>query len=280
MSREVERPLTLVFVRHGYSYANKVQEAAKKGDFSGYTEKFRKIGNSEMPLIEEGIEQAKTAGLWIKENIQGGIFDEYYVSSFVRAIQTAGYLGLLPETKAWKYRDYLREQSFGHLDRMTDLERREKYPEIMANKEIDPNYWSGLGGESRADLTQRAKDGVNSLYRECVNGSGIIVTHGNTLWAFRTILEGLTWEQLAEIDSRDNPLEKMNNCQVVQYTRTDPGNSNKTEENFAWMRTVCPWDETLSRNDWVEIKRPKHSDKDLLKMAEARIEVIKDRWKL
>lgn len=267
MSREVERPLTLVFVRHGESEANLVQIADKTGDQSGYTDDFRNKPNSLMKLTPRGIEQVKIAGGWIKNHIQNGEFNEYYVSSFVRAKQTAGHLDL-PEARTkpvWKIRDYLREQSWGHLDNMPEEERWEKFPEIMARKSIDPHNWPGFGGESMSNLVDRVKTNIiATLYRECEDGSAVVVSHGNTMWAVRIVMEGFTPEQYREVDNRENLLEKMNNCQVLQYTRVNPEDPNNIELNFAWMRTVCPWDETLSKNDWVEIKRPKFTNRQLL----------------
>ena len=269
MSREVEiRPWNLFFVRHGESEANIVQVADKTGDQSGYTDEFRTKSNSQFKLTPLGIEQAKAAGDWLRKNYGGGYgFNEYYVSSFFRARQTAAYLDL-PEAKTkpvWKMRDYLREQSWGHLDGMPESERWEKYPDIMARKEIDPYYWPGYGGEPMANLVDRTKVGIiATLYRECANGAGIVVSPGNTMWAVRIVMQGLTPEQYREIDNRKNPKEKMNNCQILQYTRQNPENPLHREPNFAWMRTVCPWDMTLSKNEWVEIKRPKYTSAQLL----------------
>lgn len=261
------RPRNLVFVRHGESEANIVQIADKKGDSSGYTEEFRNVPNSQKALTPRGVEQAEAAGAWIRENIQGGIFDDYYVSSFRRARQTAGHLHL-PEgetKKIWKERDYLREQSWGLMDNMTVREREEKYPEFMAIKKRDGVHWPGLGGESMADLVFRAKVGIiATLYRELPNKSGIVVSHGNTLWAIRIVLEGLTFGMYHELDDKKHPLEKMNNCQILHYTRVDPQDPSRITDNFTWMRSVCPWDTTLSRNEWQEIKRARFTNAELL----------------
>lgn len=263
------RPLTLVFVRHGESEANIVQLADKAGDSSGYTEEFRKIANSEVKLTTRGIEQAKAAGLWIKENINGGVFDEYYVSSFRRARETASHLELPQgeDSGIWKIRDYLREQSWGYFDNLPAKERQQRFGEFMATKDRDGHYWSALGGESDADLEFRAKLGiVATMYREAGGGSAIAVSHGKTLWMIRVVMEGLTDKQYHRLDSKENPLEKMNNCQVLQYTRIDPSDPTHITPNFSWMRTVCPWDTSLSKNEWVEIKRPKYTNAQLLEI--------------
>jgi len=144
---ETLRPTELVFVRHGESEANIVYQTAKERG-GGYSEEFRKKPNSEMELTQRGIEQAMAAGKWIRKNINGGVFAQYYVSSFKRAMHTAGYLQLPEaETKGvWKVRDYIREQAYGYFDNLTTKEQKEKYPEIMARKDVDGVYWARLGG--------------------------------------------------------------------------------------------------------------------------------------
>jgi broad specificity phosphatase PhoE len=263
---EQSRPTELVFVRHGESEANIVYQIAKERGGS-YSEEFRKKPNSEMELSPRGVEQALAAGRWIKENINGGVFAQYYVSPFKRAMHTAGYLQL-PESetkKVWKVRDYIREQSYGYFDSLTTEEQKEKYPEIMARKNIDGIYWARLGGESMADLVFRTKIGiVQTLYREVPGQNAIVVAHGNLLWAVRIIMEGLTYERYKELDSQGNPMEKMNNCQVLQYTRVDPSNPMNITNNFGWMRSVCPWDTSLSNNNWRKIERLKYTNSDLL----------------
>lgn len=263
---DISRPNELVFVRHGESEANVMYQIAKERG-GRFPEQFRNKSNSEMELSPLGVEQAIEAGKWIRENINGGVFAQYYVSPFKRAMHTAGYLHL-PEAETkpvWKVRDYIREQSFGHFEGLTTEEQKEKYPEIMVRKDIDGVYWSRLGGESMSDLVFRTKIGIiHTLYREVAGKNAIIVAHGNLLWVVRIIMEGLTYEAYHELDSPANQKEKMNNCQVLQYTRINPANPSEVASNFNWMRSVCPWDTSLSNNKWREIKRLKYTNDDLL----------------
>lgn len=260
-------PQRLVFVRHGQSAANLVQIANKSGDNSGYTDTFRNTPNSEIPLTETGIEQAQAAGRWLRENVNAGIFDGYYVSSFVRARQTAGHLGL-PEGKTsgvWKERDYLREQSWGHLDGIPIEERHLRYPDIMATKLRDRLHWTGLGGESMAQLVDRTRGLIlPSLYRDLPGRSGVIVSHGNTLWAIRIALESIPMGTFLEMDEGKDPFDKINNAQILEYTSENPKDPADTRDNLGWMRSVCPWDTSLSSNEWREIVRPKFTNAQLL----------------
>jgi broad specificity phosphatase PhoE len=260
-------PLNVVFVRHGESEANIVLQADKAGDSSGYTPDFRRKRNADVVLTTKGVSQAKAAGKWIRENILGGRFDGYYVSSFRRARQTAGNLHLPDGEKraVWKIRDYLREQSWGHMANMSRSEREQKYAEIMARKEEEGYFWASLGGESMADVTFRVKLGIiATLYRELSSKDGIVVSHGNTMWAARIIMEGLTYEKYERLDNTNNPIEKMHNCQILHYTRVDPRDPTHVEPSFNWMRSVCPWDMTLSRNEWQTLNRARFTNKELL----------------
>lgn len=263
---EAGRPLELVFVRHGESEAN-VAYSANKERGVGYSPEFRKKPNHEMELTDLGVSQAVAAGNWIRENIHGGIFKQYYVSPFRRAVHTAGYLHL-PEAETkpvWKIRPYIREQSYGYLDSMTKEEQEEKFADIMALKERDGVYWKRFGGESMAELVDRTKLGIiQTLYREVPDANAIVVAHGNLLWAVRIIMESLTYEDYDRLDRRESPLEKINNCQVLQYTRVNPEDPTDVSNNFKWMRSICPWDLTLSSNEWQTIERRKYTNQDLL----------------
>lgn len=255
------RPLELVFVRHGESEGNVAVKAAEKGDTSYFTPEFRKRHSSTWDLTPKGIEQAKIAGKWIKENINHGIFDGYYASTYRRAKRTAGYLNL-PKAK-WNLRDYIREHDWGNLDVMTDNERLSKYPDVMIQREINPYYFSAPGGESLADVLIRARVGIlSTLYRRLPNKRGIVVTHGNMIWPIRIIMEELLPEEYLVMKKEKNPKDKINNCQVLQYTRINP-KTGEVAEKFSWTRSVCPWDLHPKRDVWRPISHKKYTNKEL-----------------
>ncbi len=264
--QDVLRPLELVFIRHGESEANVAYQNSKERG-GGYPIDIRNKPNSEMELTSRGIEQAQAAGNWIKKHINAGRFAQYYVSSFKRAQHTAAYLDL-PDARTkqvWKIRDYLREQEYGYYDGLTPAEMKEKYPDIVASKEKDKVYWQRPGGESLANLVFRTKIGIiETLYREAVSDNGVVVAHGHVLWAVRIVMEGMTYDVYENLNNPNNQLEKINNGQVIQYTRINPSNPNDIANNFRWMRSVCPWDTSKSNNDWRIIERPKYSNNDLL----------------
>lgn len=258
------RPLELIFVRHGESEGNVAVDAMERGDPSHFTSEFTNRHSSTYDLTPKGIEQAKAAGKWIIENIHGGIFDAYYCSTYVRARKTAGYLGL-PGAK-WYVRDYIREHDWGNLDAMTNEERWKKYPEVMRKRDISKYYFASPGGESLADMVIRVRVGIlTTLYRDLPNGRGVVVTHGNVMWPVRILMEGWLPEEFQAIRDRHNPADKINNCQIFQYSRVDP-KTGKIAEKFGWMRSICPWDLGLSDNKWRKIERRKYSNEELIVM--------------
>lgn len=257
------RPLELVFVRHGESEGNVAVNAAEAGDTSHFTDEFKARHSSTWNLTKKGEDQAKAAGDWIKKNINNGIFDKYYASTYRRAKRTAGLLGL-PKAE-WRLRDYIREHDWGNLDVMTDEERFEKYPDIMKKREENRYYFAAPGGESLADVLIRARVGIMAtLYRDLPNKRGIVVTHGNMIWPIRIIIEDLLPEDYLSLKAAHDPKDKINNCQVIQYTRIDP-NTKEITEKFYWMRSVCPWKPNPELEDWRPITHKKYTNAELIK---------------
>lgn len=263
LPKENHRPLELVFVRHGESEGNVANEAAKVGDSSHFTEEFRARHSSTWNLTPLGETQAKAAGDWIKKNINHGVFDAYYASTYRRAKRTAGLLNL-PQAH-WRLRDYIREHDWGILDVMTDEERRQKYPDVMRTREMNPYYFAGPGGESLADVLIRARVGIlATLYRDLPGKRGIVVSHGNLMWPIRIIMEGLLPEEYLALKAKKDPRDKINNCQIFQYTRIDPKTGEVTEK-FSWMRSVCPWKLDPDLNEWRPIVHKKYTNEELIK---------------
>lgn len=261
--KENHRPLELVFVRHGESEGNVAVKASEDGDTSYFTEEFRSRHSSTWNLTPKGEEQAKAAGEWIKENINGGVFDEYYASTYRRAKRTAGLLGL--PNAIWHLRDYIREHDWGNLDVMTDEERREKYPDVMRNHDINPYYFASPGGESLADVLIRARVGIiATLYRDVPDKRAIVVSHGNMMWPIRIIMENLLPEDYLRLKKEKDPKDKINNCQIFQYTRIDP-ETGEINERFNWMRSVCPWKLDPELNKWRPIVHKKYTNEELVK---------------
>ncbi len=255
------RPLELVFVRHGESEGNVADEASKLGDHRYFTEEFRSRHSSTWNLTPKGEEQAKKAGEWLRKNINGGVFEGYYVSSYRRARRTAGLLDL--PGAIWKIRDYIREHDWGSLDVMTNEDRKSLYPNEMLKQKVNPYYFSAPGGESLADVVIRARVGIiSTLYREYTNKTAIVVTHGNLMWPIRIIMENILPEDYLELKRKKDERDEIDNCQIFQYTRVNP-QTGEIAGRFNWMRSVCPWNLNDTRDAWREIKRKDYTNEEL-----------------
>lgn len=266
-------PIDLVLVRHGESEGNLAKKKMKQGDDSHFTQAFRDRHSSQFRLTTRGVAQAKAAGDWLKANGLGR-FDRYYASEYVRAFETAGNLGLemLPEQR-WYLDFFLRERDYGQFDVMTYEEREAKFAEYVRNQERDGFFWAPPGGESMAGVALRLGRLLDTLHRECADKRVIVVCHGETMWAMRVRLERMTQTRFAELDASKAPQDRIQNCQILHYTRRDPETARMTD-CYAWMRSVCPWDEKRSTNVWTRIERPTYTSDDLLALARSKPRMI------
>lgn len=253
-------PMDLVLVRHGQSEGNAANKLSRRGDNRAFTEEYRKRHSSQWRLTDAGIRQAQAAGAWIREHI-GGVFDRYYTSEYLRAMETAALLRL-PEA-TWFADFYLREREWGELDVMPDNERLERYGESLQRRTQDTFYWTPPGGESIAALCLRIDRVLDTLHRECDGKRVIIVCHGEVTWGFRIRLERIPQRRYRELDFSSNPHERVHNGQVIHYTRRSPVGG-QVVPYFSWMRSVCPWDMSKSCNEWETIIRPRYGNDDLL----------------
>lgn len=253
-------PHDFVLVRHGQSEGNAANARSRKGDNRDFNELYTNRHSSQWRLTDQGREQAHLAGLWIMKNI-GTDFFRYYASEYLRAMETAALLDM-PNAN-WYVDFYLRERDWGSLDLMTDESRRQKFADELSRREIDSFYWCPPGGESMAHLCRRIDRILGTMHRECANKKVIIVCHGEVMWAFRVRLERMLQSRFKELDSSKHPFDHIHNCQVLHYTRVNP-ETGEISPHMNWMRSVCPSDLSLSRNEWEKIERRKFNNDDLL----------------
>ena len=271
-------PRNLTLLRHGESEGNWAKKMSEKGDHSLFTPEFRARHSSTFHLTNKGIEQAKIAGDWIRKNI-GPEFDGYYTSDCTRALETAAWLRI--PFAQWDPRHELVEREWGDLDIVSDEEKGAKYREVMEARQKDGFFWRALNIEPMSNVCLRVNHALQKRAPKFSGKNVIVVCHGEIMWAFRMLLEGLTSWEYARLDSSTDKKERMLNCQILQYTREEPAlgenpatgipakKSKKLSTDFTWMRSVCATDPTLSSNIWTKIERKKYSNAELLKIAES-----------
>lgn len=256
-------PIDLVLVRHGNSEGNiAVKRSLHHGDDSHYTTDFMKRPSSNWRLSNKGKREAQQAGQWLNKHIPS--FDRFYTSTYLRAMETAGLLGL--QGARWRREFYLRERDRGLLDVIPYSERILRFAVESEHMERNSLFFAPPGGESIASVCMRIDRVLNTLHRECANKRVIIVCHGEVMWAFRLRLERMSQEKWETLFASTNHDDTIYNGQIIHYTRKDP-NCGVIHDHFQWLRMVRADDETFSR-DWQTIERSQPTNEELLALVE------------
>jgi broad specificity phosphatase PhoE len=225
-------PKNLILVRHGESEGNVVNRLCKKGDFSLSITKHSSLWR----LTDKGIEQAKITGNWIKDNLTFlSENDRYYTSSYIRAMETATHLNL-PYAQ-WMINNYIRERDWGLID---TEDKNKNYPGLSAMLLESPiMFWANPpGGENIASVCLRVEKIVDTMHRECSDKNVLVVTHGEAMCAFRTVIEHLCPEQYYNMVC-NTPDDDIKNGQIIHYTRINP-ETQEENNRLEWMYTICP----------------------------------------
>jgi 2,3-bisphosphoglycerate-dependent phosphoglycerate mutase len=202
----------LVLVRHGQSVWN------KENRFTGWTD---------VPLSEQGIEEAKKAGRILKE--EGYDFKLAFTSYLSRAIKTLWLileemnLMWIEERKSWR----LNEKHYGMLQGLNKVETAKKYGDDMVmlwrrsfdvppqpletdderNPRFDPRY-AGLSAKE-IPLTESLKEVIERLmpYWENEikpalkeNNDLLVAAHGNSLRALVMHLKNMSKEEILKFN--------------------------------------------------------------------------------
>lgn len=203
---------TLVVVRHGESVWN------QENRFTGW---------KDVDLSEKGVAEAQKAGKFLKE--KGYEFNLAYTSRLTRAIKTLNcilnemQLHWIPVSKEWR----LNERHYGELQGLNKTETAEKHgeeqvkiwrrsydtpPPLMnsSNPEHpshDPRYSDVIasdlpGGESLKDTVARFIPlWTQKITVDIKAGKKILIAaHGNSLRSLIMYLEGLSPEQIMEVN--------------------------------------------------------------------------------
>ncbi len=209
----------LVLLRHGQSASN------LESRFAGWDDD---------DLVEEGREEARRAARLLKE--AGFAFDVAFASYLRRAIRTLWIvldemdLMWIPAHASWR----LNERHYGALQGLGKAEAAERYGEDQVRRwrkdyrarppEIEPADWrypghdaryAGLGreelplAESIEDVSRRLLPYWFGAIVPAVKGGGraLVVAHGNSLKALVKHLDGLSDEEVADLQiPPGNPL--------------------------------------------------------------------------
>lgn len=263
-SERLPRLSDLVLIRHGESEGNVARQRSLAGDHSLFAGEFKHRHSSSWRLTDRGRRQAASAGEWLKRNNLAH-FDRYLVSEYLRAMETAGRMGL-PSAR-WYAEMLIRERDWGAMDLMSEKERFVKMQDELKRRDLNRFYYAPPGGESLAAVAQRADRLLGILNQECHDKKAIVVAHGEVIWAMRTRLERMSQDTFIELQESGRMVDQIHNGHVLHYTRKNP-QSGKMAPFFTHVRSVCPWNEKLSPKGWMKINRPVYDNELLLATAE------------
>ena len=255
-------PLELVLVRHGQSEGNLAKRFSEAGEHGAFDRVFNGRHTRSFRLTDKGRAQAIGAGAWIRSEF--GRFDRYFVSEYVRAIETAGLLGISDAT--WGRNFYLSERDWGELDRCSEEERARRFGDDLRMRDVEPFYWRPQNGESLAQMCLRLDRVLSTLHRECSDKRVILVCHGEVMWGFRVLLERMSQQRFKELHLSTDPMDRLHNCQIFHYARRNP-ETGELAAHANWMRTIRPADDPVWISPWQTIDRKRYTNVELLKLA-------------
>ena len=145
----------------------------------------------------------------------------------------------------------------------------------MLAKQADTFQWRPPNGESIEDLCLRVDRVFATFARECAEQNVIAVCHGEFMWACRVRLERMLPQRFLELDQSDRAEDHIHNGQILHYSRVNPSTGIESHR-YEWMRSICPWDTSLSYNDWQSIERPTLNNETLLNLVNEWPQLIND----
>ena len=192
-------PVELTLVRHGESLGNQADTAAREAKAERLDLDQR---DAYVALSDMGQGQADGVAAWLAGAGAAAPPDLVISSPYRRARETAERVvsGLDVDLL---FDERLRERDLGVFDGLTGLGIRSRYPEeAERRKKLGKFYYQPPSGESWCDVVLRVRSLLQDL-RHGYDGARLwLVTHQAVIMSFRYALEGLSEEELLEIDRK------------------------------------------------------------------------------
>lgn len=162
----------IIFIRHGET---------------DWNSSLRYQGHGMIPLNQRGRDQARKAGERLKRYGATAL----YTSDITRAAETAAIIGDIVGLEAQPMPN-LREIDVGQWEGLTPEELYRRYPDHMREYDRDPARTVRLGGESYAQLQERALAALNDIQAAHPGDETVLaVSHGGTIRALLCHVIGL-----------------------------------------------------------------------------------------
>ncbi|KKW24888.1 MAG: Phosphoglycerate mutase domain-containing protein [Candidatus Kaiserbacteria bacterium GW2011_GWB1_52_6] len=265
-------PVTTTWIRHGKSESNETTSLAKKGTPHPREAALKNVHTSKRRLTLLGIEQARQAGIWIERDMQqraavlaGQTFQtRYFTSPYVRTMETALETGLRVK---WRPDTRLCERNWGIVDHLTYDKQMRIFRKELRRRETDAFFWTPRDGESLLQVQGRLRQFLDMLNRQCSQCHAYISSHGETMWAGRSLHEYWMPEELAQrMLNEDKDLQnKMLNCRIVQYSRQKDDASAELDDHICRVRLINPMrpDDSTTNLDWQPVRRREFDPEEL-----------------
>jgi len=273
-------PLDLFIIRHGESEGNSaLGQFRKNKKRSDFTLEFLNRHNAHYRLTDQGREQARVAGDWLKKWLEENRlswFDHHFVSTHTRTLETAAILDL--PSAEWEADFQLRERETGVWGVIPDKKWQKRHEMSMRSQRNHRFYTSMPDGESIADVCNRLRNFIGALYHECGGDQQVvIVSHGDTIQALRVIFEQILPDRYDELSKENSHDFKIGNCQIIHYTRVDPNMPQHTlPDQFGWVRSINPWNLNYAGHDWRVIQKNSYDGAELLVLVARHKRLIKE----
>ncbi len=183
-----------------------------------------------------------------------------FVSPFLRARETAGYIG----GDNWIIDDRIVER-FRGVYGVVSYEKALGQAAMVNMRDVSSWYARIDGAESLQDVFGRYRIFQNSIRRHHGNQKVIVVAHSDFI---KTACYAIEW-MLPE-DWQEDAV-RLPNGGLVHYSRVNPHNPTDIRDSITWRRIVYPSDLAKSPNggDWQEISiKRRYSSAELLDSVE------------
>lgn len=169
-----------IIVRHGYSTTNMEKKFA---------------GQSDVPLTEIGLEQARDTAEYILKNYK---IDAIYSSDLCRAIDTAKPIAEALQMPIKTEKD-LREFSAGCWEGKYIKDLWAEYPEEFAKWANDVGNARCGDGETSAEVSLRSEKIFKKIARENEGKTVLVATHGGVVRAVRCNWLGISLDDMRDV---------------------------------------------------------------------------------
>jgi len=212
----VNGPASITLVRHGESAGNLADADARSREAEELDLDTR---DADVELSEQGREQAAVLGRWLRSAAEGDRPTLVLTSPFRRAADTAS-IAVGDSGIEVVVDERLRERDLGLFDGLTGHGIRARYADEAKRRErVGKFYYQPPSGESWADVVLRVRSLLADLRHGFTDADVWAFTHQAVIMSFRYVLEGLTEQELLEIDRT----ETIGNVSLTVYSKADDG---------------------------------------------------------